>query len=104
MANPRWSPDGRSVAFIGGLMSDEGLNGGDIFVVPAGGGQPRNLTPRRKASPKWLEWMPSNRILSIENVDGSVAVTSLDPASGETKTLCTEDSALVLSVTPDMKK
>ena len=104
MANPRWSPDGRSVAFIGGLMSDEGLNGGDIFVVPAGGGQPRNLTPRRKASPKWLEWMPSNRILSIENVDGSVAVTSLDPASGETKTLWTEDSALVLSVTPDMKK
>ena len=105
MANPRWSPDGRSVAFIGGLMSDEGLNGGDIFVVPAaGGGQPRNLTPHRKASPKWLKWLPSNRILSLENVDGAVAVTSLDPASGETKTLWTEESALSLSVTPDMKK
>src|SRR5882724_6047335 len=45
MAEPRWSPDGQSVAFIGGLMSDEGSTGGDIFVVPAGGGDAQDVTP-----------------------------------------------------------
>ncbi len=28
---PRWSPDGKSIGFIGGIMSDEGFLGGDIF-------------------------------------------------------------------------
>src|SRR6266849_2786468 len=39
IANPAWSPDGSSVAFIAGLMSDEPVVGGDIFVVPANGGK-----------------------------------------------------------------
>ena len=33
MENPRWSPDGKSIAFIGGLMSDEDVTGGEIFVA-----------------------------------------------------------------------
>ena len=40
---PRWSPDGRSIAYISGLMSDFGAIGGDIYTVPAGwrrGAQP----------------------------------------------------------------
>ena len=45
---PRVSPDGKSVAFIGGLMSDESLIGGDIWTVPLAGGEPRNLTPGSK--------------------------------------------------------
>ncbi len=49
LAVPKWSPDGKHVAFIGGLMSDEGFTGGDIFVVGTGGGeQPRNLTAGRR--------------------------------------------------------
>ncbi len=31
---PRWSDDGKQIAFIGGLMSDQGSTGGDIWVVP----------------------------------------------------------------------
>ena len=34
IADPRVSPDGKNVAFIEGLMSDEGSTGGDIHVVP----------------------------------------------------------------------
>ena len=34
MAGQRVSPDGNNVAFIEGLMSDEGSTGGDIYVVP----------------------------------------------------------------------
>ena len=33
IAVPRWSPDGKTIAFIGGLMSDEGFLGGDIFTL-----------------------------------------------------------------------
>jgi dipeptidyl aminopeptidase/acylaminoacyl peptidase len=42
---PLTSADGKSVLFIGGLMSDYGLVGGDIWTVPIAGGEPRNLTP-----------------------------------------------------------
>ncbi len=42
---PRVSPDGSQVAYIGGLMSDFGAVGGDLFLVPAAGGAPVDLTP-----------------------------------------------------------
>ncbi|WP_375383218.1 prolyl oligopeptidase family serine peptidase [uncultured Sphingomonas sp.] len=42
---PRVSPDGRSVAYIGGLMSDNGSVGGDIWTVPLAGGTPKDITP-----------------------------------------------------------
>ncbi|MBV9036539.1 MAG: PD40 domain-containing protein, partial [Acidobacteriaceae bacterium] len=48
LAVPRWSPDGKQIAFIGGIMSDEGFNGGDVFVMNSNGGEPRNMTPGRK--------------------------------------------------------
>src|SRR5262249_34452239 len=56
IAMPAWSPDGKSIAFIAGLMSDEASVGGDIFLIPAVGGQPQNLTPGRKSSASWLSW------------------------------------------------
>ena len=33
VAVPRWSPDCKSIAFIEGLMSDEGFHGGDLFTM-----------------------------------------------------------------------
>ena len=33
IAMPRWSPDGSSIGFIQGLMSDEGFTGGDVFTI-----------------------------------------------------------------------
>src|SRR5262249_48755579 len=35
IGRPTWSPDGASIAFIAGIMSDEGNVSGDIFVTPA---------------------------------------------------------------------
>ncbi len=58
IAVPRWSPDGKAIAFIGGLMSDQGSTGGDVWIVAAADGQPKpiNLTPTRPATACWLEW------------------------------------------------
>jgi dipeptidyl aminopeptidase/acylaminoacyl peptidase len=80
---PRWSPDGKHIAFIGGLMSDEGSIGGDVFLIPATGGKSRNLTPGLKASPSWLRWLPGGqRILLLESFDGASALATLKVASG----------------------
>ena len=88
VANVRWSPDGKAIAFIGGLMSDEGVIGGDIYALPAEGGAPRDLTENRKSSPNWFQWSPSSKqILMGENVAGISAITTLDLASGSTETL-----------------
>ena len=78
---PRFSPDGRNVAFIAGLMSDEGVLGGDVFVVPAAGGEARNLTPGRDASPSFVAWLPSSKeILFAELAEGGsgLATVGLD--------------------------
>ena len=74
VATPRWSPDGSTIAFIEGLMSDEGLNGGDIFVIPANGGEARNLTPGMRASASSLFWRDAKNIDSLGNTVGRAAV------------------------------
>jgi dipeptidyl aminopeptidase/acylaminoacyl peptidase len=75
IAEPHVSPDGRSVAFIEGLMSDEGLTGGDIQVVPVKGGAAHNLTPGIKASPSSLAWSAADHINVVANVDGNSGYT-----------------------------
>jgi len=87
IAMPAWSPDGKSIAFVEGLMSDESSVGGDIFVIPAKGGKPSNLTPERKASASWLTWTQDGKIVAGEFVGGDSSVISLDPASGKIEQL-----------------
>jgi dipeptidyl aminopeptidase/acylaminoacyl peptidase len=69
IAVPRWSPDGKHIAFIGGLMSDQGSTGGDVWIVSADGGQPRDLSQGRPTSPAWLEW-GSNDYLFVSELAG----------------------------------
>jgi dipeptidyl aminopeptidase/acylaminoacyl peptidase len=83
VAVPRWSPDGSQIAFIGGLMSDQGSTGGDVYVIPAAGGEPRNVTPGRDASVAYIGWV-SPEILGIaEHVGGSSHLTALNLSSGK---------------------
>jgi dipeptidyl aminopeptidase/acylaminoacyl peptidase len=87
IANPAWSPDGKSVAFISGLMSDEPAVGGDIFVVSAQGGEARNITPGMKASASWLTWTAGGKILFGEEVDGESGIATVDAGGGAIETL-----------------
>lgn len=87
LAWPRVSPDGRSVAVIHGLMSDEGSNGGDVWLVPAEGGAARNLTPGLPASPKQIAWRSADELLLAESKDGGQALESLKLATGQLTTL-----------------
>jgi dipeptidyl aminopeptidase/acylaminoacyl peptidase len=69
IALPRWSPDGSQIAFIGGLMSDQGSTGGDVYLVTAAGGEPVDVTPGITISPSWLTWT-GNHALLVSSVDG----------------------------------
>ena len=53
---PRVSGDGKTVAFIGGLMSDWQSIGGDVYTVPLAGGAPTNVTPGFKGSFRSIDW------------------------------------------------
>ncbi len=78
IAVPRWSPDGKQIAFIGGLMSDQGSTGGDIYLIPADGGEPRDLPPGRAASIAFLHWLSPDTIGLTEHVGGGTHVTTLN--------------------------
>jgi dipeptidyl aminopeptidase/acylaminoacyl peptidase len=78
---PRVSPDGRNVAFIGGLMSDFGSTGGDVYVVPFAGGAPRDITPAYRGSFTSLLW-GSAGLAGSALIGERMAIVPLDPARG----------------------
>jgi dipeptidyl aminopeptidase/acylaminoacyl peptidase len=94
--NPRWSPDGKSIAFIGGLMSDEDVTGGEIFVASQSGGDwsVRNLTPGIPSSVKSIAWPASGRIAFAEIRDGGSAISQLNPESGQVERMWTGDESI----------
>jgi dipeptidyl aminopeptidase/acylaminoacyl peptidase len=94
VAMPRWSPDGSSIAFIEGLMSDEGFTGGDVFTVSANGMGARNRTPGRKTSVSSLHWTGASKLLLTEFTGGSSAITSFDPNTGQSERLWQGDENL----------
>ncbi|MGC1105536.1 MAG: S9 family peptidase [Candidatus Acidiferrales bacterium] len=88
IGTPKWSPDGQSIAFIGGLMSDEGSIGGDIYALPITGGDARDLTPGMKASASSLQWASdSHSIFFSEIADGQTGIASVNIDSGAVSTL-----------------
>ena len=71
MANPRVSPDGKRVVFIGGLMSDQGSTGGDMWEIPvSGGSSPRDIMPDRGVSATWFEFAGKTTIRYVARKGG----------------------------------
>jgi dipeptidyl aminopeptidase/acylaminoacyl peptidase len=87
VAVPRWSPDGKSVAFIEGLMSDEGFHGGDLFTISTDGNDVQNRTRGRKSSVSSLFWQKPDRILFTEIVGGGGAISELTLADNSVRTI-----------------
>jgi hypothetical protein len=52
-------------------MSDEGFNGGEIFLVSSDGAMPRDITPGRTSIPSGFSWNGPDKIVFTETVGGS---------------------------------
>ena len=78
IAVPRWSPDGSKIGFIAGLMSDQGSTGGDIYVAPSNGGDPKDVTPGRASTPSWFEWLDDNQLGIAEFKGGASHLFAYD--------------------------
>lgn len=83
IAVPKWSPDGTKIAFIGGLMSDQGSTGGDVYVVPAAGGEPKDVTPGRMTSVANFLWLEDGQLGLAEHAGGDSHLALLDLATGK---------------------
>ena len=59
-------------------MSDQGSTGGDIYVLPSSGGDPKDITPNRKASPSWFEWLDEHQLGIAEFKSGSSHLFAYD--------------------------
>jgi dipeptidyl aminopeptidase/acylaminoacyl peptidase len=79
VAMPRWAPDNSQIAFIGGLMSDQPVVGGDIYTIGVSGAAAKNLTDGMKMTATSLSWSSDSRILNFAGVsDGQTILAALD--------------------------
>jgi dipeptidyl aminopeptidase/acylaminoacyl peptidase len=62
--SPRWSPDGRRLAFLSNRDSDEDKAPIQLYVVAADGGEPRRLT-EGKESVESIAWSPDSRRIAF---------------------------------------
>lgn len=74
--NAAWSPDSRTLAFVGGTNNAE-----DIFVAAADGGTPRNLTATGIGY-RNISWSPDSRYVLAEGATPE-EIYAVDAANGE---------------------
>jgi dipeptidyl aminopeptidase/acylaminoacyl peptidase len=89
IADPHVSPDGKNVALIEGLMSDAGLTGGEIQLVPLAGGAAKSVTPGIKTSPSAVTWASSVGIVFAQNIDGNSSLAAVSSHGGAVQPLWT---------------
>jgi dipeptidyl aminopeptidase/acylaminoacyl peptidase len=82
LADPRVSPDGRTVVFIGGLMSDFGSTGGDVFSLALDTGAVTDLTNGMAASANALDWSCHGELLVTLLRGGQMQVADLGTGRG----------------------
>ncbi|MBI4546687.1 MAG: S9 family peptidase [Ignavibacteriae bacterium] len=57
LTHPRWSPDGKWIAWLGAISLNDPF-AGSVFAVSAAGGAGVNLTPDYEGTATWLGWQP----------------------------------------------
>ncbi len=91
IAVPRFSPDGKQIAFIGGLMSDQGSTGGDLYTVPANGGQPTDITPGIDGTPSYEAWLNNDTLGFVEDRRGHTLIVPWDVTAKSAISGATQD-------------
>ena len=92
--DPRWSPDGKQIAIIGGIMSDFGSTGGDVYLVDATSGASRDVTAAAPVSVQSLRWNDASSIDLVAHVSGSMHLMNLDVSTGRLSPLTSREESL----------
>lgn len=78
MNYPRVSPDGKTVYVIGGLMSDFGPVGGDVWAAPFSGGELVDQTPGFKGTFTSLSWRGGRTLTATALVGDQTSVMTFE--------------------------
>jgi dipeptidyl aminopeptidase/acylaminoacyl peptidase len=80
LSHPRWSPDGKWIAWLGAVQLNDPF-AGSVFLAPAGGGAAENLTPKWEGTGTWLGWLPGEgstiALVATERQDTKVYTLSV---------------------------
>jgi dipeptidyl aminopeptidase/acylaminoacyl peptidase len=80
IAVPRYSPDGKRISLIAGLMSDQGSTGGDVWLVNADGkGAPTDITPGIDGTPCFEAWINDKEVGFVEDRRGHTRLVDWNP-------------------------
>jgi dipeptidyl aminopeptidase/acylaminoacyl peptidase len=93
LSMPKVSQDGKTVAYIGGLMSDFGSVGGDVYTLPLAGGEPVDITPNYAGSFNGLDWR-GGKLLATAQIGAEQAVVALDAANGKHQVLWSQPATM----------
>ncbi len=106
VSDPQISPDGKLVAFVAQTVDFAGNTRPEqIYVVPAGGGTPRQITTEGSTNQR-PRWSPDSQLMAFtSNRSGTAQVWVMKPdgtAARQVTRLATEAAGVVFS--PDGKK
>lgn len=76
-----WSPDGKNVAFLGGVDSSDPTQG-SIFVVPAGGGAAKNLSEKFEGTVLTVDWLDARTLIFSATERSRTTLNTLPAAGG----------------------
>lgn len=94
----RWSPDGATIAFDSSPDTTGGVAPSYLYVIPAAGGTPRNISPDFDLDPGAPNWSPDGKqIFFAANIRQAVEIFSADPASTKVRQLTTNGNVLSIA-------
>jgi dipeptidyl aminopeptidase/acylaminoacyl peptidase len=76
LSSPRWSPDGKLIAYLGATAMND-PSAGNIFVVSPGGGTPENLTKGYTGTATSLDWIPKSNMLVFVGLEGTRTILNM---------------------------
>ena len=87
---PRWSPDGKQIAFVRRLQ-----NQGDLFLMNADGRNERQLTHHPESDGPNLTWAPDGKLIAFGAIrDKDAQIHVIDITSGEVRRLTNDADGL----------